>query len=162
MAMYLLAAPLFVVGTPLPSGSALSPRWCAAPIRTGGTDVVTLAGHLSRQFFWGPPNFGENPKTDSKVLIWTLSLTYPVPVEVNHEFSAGHKIEQIDKIQLNVTGRYLGALNSHLGYRTVITGSLWSAAAPNDMVKVTMNIIDVAPLNAPAPVCDGRRPKQSI
>jgi len=42
--------------------------------------VVELEGKLRVKTFYGPPNFGENPKTDLKERCWILSLDKPINV----------------------------------------------------------------------------------
>ena len=63
-------------------------HWCGRAIRTGPDEIV-LEGQLNQKLIWGPPNFGENPKTDRRYAIWLLSLRYSVPVLINTEFSKG-------------------------------------------------------------------------
>jgi hypothetical protein len=157
----LLALAMLTAGASVSFGVP-SPRWCAAPLKTGKGGNVTLGGFLSEKVVWGPPNFGENPKTDSRVSIWVLSLDYPIPVSINGEFKTGHEVSLVDKIQLNVTSEHVGDLRSHSGYRIVITGSLWSAFAPTDLKPVTMNIAKIEPVGSPPPTCDGRKTKRSI
>jgi len=121
-----------------------------------------LAGVLSKQVVWGPPNFGENPKTDQQVPVWILSLEYPVPVQINTEFTASRKVIRIKKLQLHVEGGPLDEISSHLGRRTVVTGSLWTAVGPAEVTPVTMNVVSVEAQGTLIPTCDGRRPKQPI
>jgi len=42
--------------------------------------VVELAGKLTVKQFYGPPNFGEHPESDSKEQAWILVLDKPVDV----------------------------------------------------------------------------------
>jgi len=43
--------------------------------------VVTLAGKISRHQAYGPPNFGETPQRDEKIVYWTLDLPKPICVD---------------------------------------------------------------------------------
>src|SRR5690606_37868318 len=42
--------------------------------------VVELKGELSVETFFGPPNFGEDPETDTKERHWILTLDKPINV----------------------------------------------------------------------------------
>jgi hypothetical protein len=45
-----------------------------------GPEKVTLIGKLVSRTFYGPPNYGENPKTDSKESQYVLLLDSPIDV----------------------------------------------------------------------------------
>ena len=57
--------------------------------------VVVLRGDLREVFKYGPPNYGENPESDSKMWVPMLELTEPVSVcgdtssEVNKDSISG-------------------------------------------------------------------------
>lgn len=41
---------------------------------------TTLSGHLLTEMDWGPPNYGESPKTDSKMKTLLLKLNHPISI----------------------------------------------------------------------------------
>lgn len=59
-------------------------------------NIVELEGFLTREERYGPPNFGESPATDQRVLIFVLKLKNPITVgtesslsEINDEIVMG-------------------------------------------------------------------------
>ena len=48
-----------------------------------GGSLVTLSGKVQLQTFFGPPNYGENPATDSREIQAILLLEKPICVEAN-------------------------------------------------------------------------------
>jgi hypothetical protein len=41
---------------------------------------TTLSGHLLTEMDWGPPNYGESPKTDRKLKTLLLKLNHPISI----------------------------------------------------------------------------------
>jgi hypothetical protein len=57
--------------------------WASMPCLHYGGDPVTLTGKVKVQTFYGPPNYGENPDTDSRETQLILVLAEPICVEAN-------------------------------------------------------------------------------
>src|SRR5687768_12992313 len=64
--------------------------------------VVELEGKLIIKTFFGPPNFGENPASDSKERSWILSLDKPINVRAKDEADPvlGPSVENVRELQL--------------------------------------------------------------
>jgi hypothetical protein len=77
-ALTILVLTIFVaVATPTPTQAQ---RWLSYEPQT-----VELDGRLVPQSKYGPPNYGEQPKTDRKVKVPVLVLKKPVSVLPNQE-----------------------------------------------------------------------------
>lgn len=71
---------------------ATSPSSAAMPCLHYSGDTVTLVGNVKLQTFYGPPNYGENPDTDSRETQAILLLAKPICVDANP--SASEEAEQ--------------------------------------------------------------------
>lgn len=146
-----------------PAGAAApAVRWCGPPVKTGDKSRVTLAGILSRESVWGPPNFGEDPKHDRKETVWFISLYYPVPVLSDLEFGLKAELVQLRKLQLHVTVEQIDEMKSRLGRHAVVTGTLWTAVGPADVTPVTMQLARIEPPGAETPTCQGKSRRRPI
>lgn len=144
------------------------PGWCGPAIPTGPTQLA-LSGRLTQRLVWGPPNFGENPKTDRRYAIWVLKLSYPIPVLTDSEFKKSAQSEsrkapvRVSDLQLvpqNVGS--LDTLNAQSGRMTTVVGTLWTAEAPAEYTPVVMHIMRVESASILSPSCDGRLVKAPI
>lgn len=68
----------------------------AKPCFSYGDDSVVLTGKVIRKAFFGPPGYGENPKTDRRETQGILLLAEPICVEASAD-------EDAEKNQLSVT-----------------------------------------------------------
>lgn len=59
--------------------------------------VVDLKGTLVREVRYGPPNYGENPKTDKRMRIWVLKLSQPISMCSD---PTGSALEGIREVQV--------------------------------------------------------------
>jgi len=142
--------------------AAPATRWCGPPAKTGETSRITLAGILSRESVWGPPNFGEDPKRDRKETVWFISLNYSIPVLPDHEFGLKGKVVQVRKLQLHVAVGQIGEMKQRLGRQAVVTGTLWTAVGPADVTPITMQLARIEPPAAELPTCQGKASGRSI
>jgi len=79
---------------------------CVAPIEIhqGSSGKITLNGKLTAKSFYGPPNFGENPATDTKETVRLLSLEKGIDVANKDSGSVVRDIRQIQVFALPSTG----------------------------------------------------------
>jgi hypothetical protein len=87
------------------------------------SEKIRLSGYLMTEQFWGPPNFGEKPKTDMKFTTFLLKLDVP-------KMLCGSDIEAnqtkiLDCIELVNTGPK--SLKSYIGKHITVKGSLFGA-----------------------------------
>lgn len=143
-------------------------HWCGPAVPTGPTQLA-LSGRLVQRLIWGPPNFGENPKTDRRYAIWVLKLRYAVPVLTDSEFKkdvqgeAPRRPVWIRDMQLiPQNAGILDVLNSQLGRMITVVGSLWTAEAPAEATPVVMHVKRIEPASILSSSCDGRLVKPPI
>ena len=109
-------------------------------------EVVELDGQLVVQSKYGPPNFGEQPKTDQKVRVPVLLLSQRVVVTGDQEdgrtyqpASKAQTASNVSQIQLAfATGE-----TSHkklIGKPVVVTGTLFRAHTGHHYTDVVLNV----------------------
>lgn len=103
-------------------------------------EVVELDGQLVVQSKYGPPNFGEQPKTDQKVRVPVLLLSQQVVVTDNHEDGKhSETINNVRQIQL----AFDASETSHkklIGKQVVVTGLLFQAHTGHHYTEAVMNV----------------------
>jgi hypothetical protein len=102
--------------------------------------VVELEGKLIVESKYGPPNYGENPRTDSKVRIRVLVVSKPVNVRGNPQDALNKEsLEGIRRIQLNLFNLKT-PYKQLIGKRVVVSGTLSHAITGHDYTKVVMDV----------------------
>jgi hypothetical protein len=102
--------------------------------------VVELEGQLIVESKYGPPNYGENPRTDSKVRIRVLVVSKPVNVRGNPQDALNKEsLEGIRRIQLNLFNLKT-PYKQLIGKRVVVSGTLSHAITGHDYTKVVMDV----------------------
>ena len=98
---------------------------------------VTLIGKVKLQTFFGPPNYGENPDTDSRETQAILLLAKPVCVEANPK-----DYEEAEQNQLVVTLVPLNHenLKSYEGKQIAVQGTLYHAHTGHHHTPVLIEI----------------------
>lgn len=116
---------------------ALYPLACRAASCANGVqanrDFIELSGVLHRQVRWGPPNFGENPETDSTFIAWIISLGEPLVVQggVQIEDKSQPSVSEIALISYSYKVPFdVERLQSLDGKLILVTGKLWPATTP--------------------------------
>lgn len=105
-----------------------------------GPALVELEGKLTIESRYGPPNFGENPKTDAKVSVAVLALTRPVNVyEGQQDFPFNVEVRGIRRIQLLLFD-FKGPYNQLIGKRVVVAGSVVHAHTGGHYTQVVMEV----------------------
>jgi hypothetical protein len=102
--------------------------------------VVALEGRLTVEWKYGPPNYGENPKTDAKVRVPVLVLSEPVSVRPNPDyFPFNVEVRGVRRIQLilfNLETPY----EQFIGRRVLVNGTLFHAHTGHHYTKVVMEV----------------------
>jgi hypothetical protein len=102
--------------------------------------IVELEGKLTIEWKSGPPNFGENPKTDSKVRVPILILTKAANVHGNPEaFPFNVEVKGIRRIQLAVFN-LKGPYKQFIGKKVVVKGTLFHAHTGGHYTDVVMDV----------------------
>jgi hypothetical protein len=98
-------------------------------------EKVTLTGRLVYRVFYGPPNYGENPKTDSRETQPILILDAPVDVVAN----GGDPTDQTERGVKRIT--LVGHSTSRfIGKRIAVEGTLFHANTGHHHTKVLMTV----------------------
>ena len=111
---------------------------------SNGKDIVEISGILNKEAHWGPPNFGENPTTDSQFTAWILHLDYPFKVVQDFPKGSGKELN-IEDIQLVILGdvlsdkQIIAMEKKHL----VVQGRLWTATTAGDVTDVNIEVATV-------------------
>jgi hypothetical protein len=103
-------------------------------------DPVTLSGKVTERTFFGPPNYGENPKTDSREPQWVLLLEKPICVDENPS-----DYEEAEQNQLVVTLVPLHNTNikKHLGKKVSVQGTLFHAQTGHHHTPVLIEVLRI-------------------
>lgn len=103
--------------------------------------VVELEGRLTVQSKYGPPNYGENPKTDAKVRVPILLLTTPVNVRGNPEDKYFDKLSVAGLRQMQLIIFPIGTpYEQYVGKKVVVKGTLFHAFAGQHYTKAVMDV----------------------
>ncbi len=94
------------------------------PDITGPLVSATMSGYVMTERDWGPPNYGENPKTDSQHTSILLKLDYPIPF-CDPSDAAYYKTQTLDCIQLVDNGPV--SVNEYLWKHITANGTLFPA-----------------------------------
>lgn len=89
------------------------------------------------QWFWGAPNFGENPKTDKHYQGWVLKLDHPLLVQ-NDPYLDQNLNNMLRSIQIRVeyNSKLYPVMHRLVGKHVVTRGSLVMAVLPSDNTPV--------------------------
>lgn len=102
--------------------------------------AIELEGKITEEWKYGPPNFGENPKTDAKVRVAVLILSKPVSVRGKPQDPINtESVEGIRRIQLHVFDLKT-PLKQFIGRRVVVNGTLFHAHTGGHYTDVVMDI----------------------
>ncbi len=104
--------------------------------------IVEVKGKLGVKTFFGPPNFGENPKTDAKERSWILSLDKPINVRAKDETDpiSGPSVDNVRELQLvlHEPRREL------IGKKVIIKGTLFHAHTGHHHTDVLMDVQSIS------------------
>jgi len=117
---------------------------CATPVMAGAVqclhydgEPVTLTGKVTLQTFYGPPNYGENPDTDSRETQALLVLAKPICVDANPS-----NYEEEEKNQVKVTLVPPGGmdLGTYAGKKVTFYGTLFHANTGHHRTPVLLQV----------------------
>ncbi|SRR5713226_2058749 len=99
--------------------------------------VVTLKGRVTLRTFFGPPNYGENPKTDSRETQAVLLLDEPIctlanPRDYDDPENNQKEITLVPAIGMN--------LSSYLGEHVSAQGTLFHAITAHHHTPILMSV----------------------
>lgn len=103
-------------------------------------EEIKLSGYLEVRTFFGPPNYGENPKTDSRLVQTLLFLDNPICTKASQD-------EMGEKDQPEVTLRTESAspaLAGLAGKHVTVTGRLEHAETGHDNTPLILSSVKLA------------------
>jgi len=107
--------------------------------------VTTVIGSLRSKVVFGPPGFGETPKTDSKVRVFYVQLQTPLtPAQLHLSPTGGAEPKSsYSEVQLWCGDRFDSCekfLRTHINRAILASGVSAYALEANDVFPVTMTI----------------------
>lgn len=111
--------------------------------------VVVLKGEIKKEMFYGPPNFGEDPKTDEKIYINVLVLDKPINVKGDSnslDGTNGDNFNNVKELQIDSELKK-DFLKKAKGHQVKITGTLSEALVGSHDYKdvlISINEIEIA------------------
>jgi len=100
--------------------------------------VVRLSGHLVTKIEYGPPDYGEHPKTDRRGTIYVLLLDKPINVKGNpaNELD-GDSFTDVKAIQLAFDPSKM-KIDGYVGKKVTAEGELFEAETGHHYTQVLM------------------------
>jgi hypothetical protein len=100
--------------------------------------VVELEGNLRIKTLFGPPNFGENPETDSKERSWIMSLSRPISVrgKADSDLGLDSVVEDVRELQLVLRK----PRKDLIGKKVIVKGTLFHAHTGHHHTEVLMDV----------------------
>ena len=100
--------------------------------------VVNLTGKLIKKEFFGPPGYGEDPKTDSKEHAAILLLSQPIRVVAGKDDQFNETRKNVKEVQLINVKRI--TLSPYIQKKVKVTGKLSSAITGHHHTDVLIEI----------------------
>jgi len=142
MAGFVVCGPAFAADAP---GKVSAAKTCRMTITPGEDPEALISGTVVERNVWGPPNFGEHPKTDSRYRVWIVVLDDPIQVTIANE--SRHEPEEVAVREIQLRGgvlavpNYSGLTGKHLVVRGQLAEQLWET----DHTRVVIEAKAVAP-----------------
>ncbi len=104
--------------------------------------VVELQGKLNFVTKYGPPNYGENPKTDRKVKVLILVLSKAVNVrgDPNSDLNS-ESVEGVKQVQLAIKPGI--AYKQFVGKHVKAKGTLFHSITGHHYTRVLMDMLEI-------------------
>jgi|SRR5580765_486233 len=105
--------------------------------------VVELRGKLITKMYYGPPNYGEDPKTDSKETFFILLLSKPVNVRGNSDPAGPEEqvsVEHVRKMELVLTIPH----KNMIGKNVIVKGTLFHGFTGHHHTDVLMFVQSIS------------------
>ena len=119
--------------------------------RTHIPNEVALSGELIRRTYWGPPNYGEQPATDSLEDAWLVVLDTPICVEADpgglNENSTSEFnviVVQLVVLEPGAGNESLKAVDRLVGRHVIVTGFLEHALTGHHRTPVLLMVASIA------------------
>jgi hypothetical protein len=126
---------------------------CHRQETTANTKDIRISGTLVRRMTYGPPYFGERPKTDSRYPYWVVKLDYPITVTTGADIGVSENVITVQEMQIQFGSR-MGDVNpAFRGKHVIVHGNIHTQVLEPDMTPV---VIDASSMAAGGPIpCEG-------
>ena len=124
-----------VLGAPAQSDGA---RTCKFSLSEGTDPDAMISGKLVRRMVWGPPNYGEDPKTDKQYHAWFVVLDEPVRVMTGPDVGAPPELTIAREIQVRWSSPLKDGYSKFGGAHVVVRGKLFTQLFPGDHTPVVI------------------------
>jgi hypothetical protein len=104
---------------------------------------VTLTGKVVSRRFYGPPNYGENPKTDSRESQYILLLDSAIDVIASKDDPMNETEHGVKKVTLVVFDFKAHPVEPLLGRRVEVEGTLFHAHTGHHHTKVLIEVSSI-------------------
>jgi len=104
-----------------------------------GPEKVALTGRVVYRTFYGPPNYGANPKTDSRETQDILLLDSSVDVIA----TGNDPTDQTERKVMRITLVVDHSIKHLIGKRVIIEGTLFHAHTGHHHTKVLMDVSSI-------------------
>jgi hypothetical protein len=109
-----------------------------SPCLEYGPAIVTLTGTITRHMEYGPPNYGEDPAHDERVVYWYLDVDKPICVNGKDGDTPEMESERdVRRLQIVYHGYPKGS--GWIGHHVSITGTLFHAIWGRHFTKVLID-----------------------
>jgi hypothetical protein len=119
--------------------------------RTHIPQEVALSGELIRRTYWGPPNYGEHPATDSLEDAWLVVLDTPVCVEAHSGELDENSTSELNVIVVQLVvldpgpgNKSLKEVDRLVGRHVAVTGFLDHALTGHHRTPVLLMVASIA------------------
>jgi hypothetical protein len=103
--------------------------------------IVTLKGTVILLNDYGPPNYGENPKTDEKVRYYTLQLDKPINVKADPKSDVNtDSFLNECLLQLVILSDNIEILRAKLDKKVIVTGTLYQRFTGHHYTNVLIKV----------------------
>jgi hypothetical protein len=113
------------------------------------SEKVTVIGKVVSRTFYGPPNYGENRKTDSKESQYILLLDSPIDVIGSKDDLLTKTERGVRSLTLVVFDFKANPVEPLLGSRVVVEGTLFHAHTGHHHTKVLIEVGSIRKLSRP-------------
>ncbi len=106
-------------------------------------EKVTLKGKVVSRTFYGPPNYGENPKTDSRESQYILILDSAVDVVATGNDPTDQTERGVRRVTLVVNDFAAHPVRPLIGRRVLIEGTLFHAITGHHHTRVLITVSSI-------------------
>jgi hypothetical protein len=123
-----------------------------APARAEQEPPVVVEGILMIGEFFGPPNYGEDPQTDTIERSFVLQLPAPLPTQMARKGLDGVELgEDADReffVQLVVFGESLGRAEALIGKKVRVSGAAFQATTGHHRTGTLVRVTSIVAIES--------------